>query len=116
MDTKAPHPAEMNREGLNASLIPEVIEERCKDPEGRYVVSRYSRGRLLGKGGFAKCYIGTLASTKRTYALKIVAKSTLAKTRAKQKVHLSRILSKRSHRVSCKRRSRSTRPWIMCMW
>ena len=87
METKASQPAEMNRpDVLNASLIPEIIEEKCKDHEGRYCFNKFTRGKLLGKGGFAKCFVGILASTKKTYALKIVAKSTLAKTRAKQKV------------------------------
>jgi hypothetical protein len=40
------------------------------------------------QGGFAKCFLGTLIPSKQQYALKIVAKSTLAKTRAKQKVRL----------------------------
>ena len=38
------------------------------------------------QGGFAKCFLGTMMPTKQPYALKIVAKSTLAKARAKQKV------------------------------
>jgi hypothetical protein len=32
-----------------AQLIPEVIEERRKDSEGRTVVTKYARGKLLGK-------------------------------------------------------------------
>ena len=87
MEAKASQAAEMNKQdALNASLIPEIIEEKCKDHEGRYSINKFARGQLLGKGGFAKCFIGVLASTKKTYALKIVAKSTLSKTRAKQKV------------------------------
>lgn len=32
----------------------------------------YQVGKMLGKGGFAVCYAGTLAGTKKLYALKIV--------------------------------------------
>jgi hypothetical protein len=87
MDTKASTAADCNKENMNTTLIPEMIEERRKDYDGRIIISKYSRGKLLGKGGFAKCYVGTLLATKVNYALKIISKSTLAKTRAKQKVN-----------------------------
>jgi len=41
------------------------------------------RGKLLGKGGFAKCYEITNLETKRIHAAKIIPKSTLTKTRAR---------------------------------
>ena len=97
--------------------IPEIIEERRKDAEGRVLAYRYARGKLLGKvspmhsaccqqshehvcqpyltcplpppllqGGFAKCFLGTSLQSRTQYALKIVAKSSLVKPRAKQKV------------------------------
>ncbi|KAK4533989.1 hypothetical protein CDCA_CDCA01G0014 [Cyanidium caldarium] len=50
------------------------------------VVNTYIRGRLLGKGGFAKCFEMTNAKTQRVYAGKIIAKSTVTKMRARQKL------------------------------
>jgi hypothetical protein len=47
---------------------------------------QYVRGRFLGKGGFAKCYELTDVDTNQLFAGKIVAKATLTKHRAKEKV------------------------------
>ena len=44
------------------------------------------RGRLLGKGGFARCYEATNIDNKKVYAIKIVNKQNLKKSKAKQKV------------------------------
>lgn len=39
-----------NKKEDNSTPIPEIVEERRKDAEGRYVVvNRYTRGKLLGK-------------------------------------------------------------------
>lgn len=46
------------------------------------------KGRLLGKGGFARCYEFTNIETKAICAAKIISKSSLLKHRAKQKVLL----------------------------
>jgi polo-like kinase 1 len=50
------------------------------------LVKRYSKQKLLGKGGFAKCYEIVNMETKRASAAKIIAKSSLNRSRAKQKV------------------------------
>jgi len=64
-----------------------VIEEKRKRQHGEgYTLHRYLRGRLLGKGGFAKVYLCTAMDTSKTYAVKIVPKSNLVKARARQKV------------------------------
>jgi polo-like kinase 1 len=34
----------------------DVIEEEVGKSDGNKVIRRYTRGRLLGKGGFARCY------------------------------------------------------------
>jgi polo-like kinase 1 len=44
------------------------------------------RGKLLGKGGFAKCYEITNLDNKRVMAAKIIPKDTLQKNRARQKL------------------------------
>lgn len=41
---------------------------------------------MLGRGGFAKCYETTNLETKKVFAAKIIQKSSLARTRAKQKL------------------------------
>ena len=33
----------------NQSAIPDIIEEKRKDAEGRTIVNRYLKGKLLGK-------------------------------------------------------------------
>lgn len=64
-----------------------VIEEKRRKVNGEgYTVHRYLRGRLLGKGGFAKVYLCTALDTNKAYAIKIVPKSNLVKARARQKV------------------------------
>ncbi len=50
------------------------------------MIKKYSKAKLLGKGGFAKCYEITSLDTKRVSAAKIIAKSSLNRSRAKQKV------------------------------
>jgi len=61
----------------------EVIEEEVNKADGNKVIRRYTRGRLLGKGGFARCYEITNIKTGKTMAAKIIEKSTLKKKRAK---------------------------------
>ena len=66
---------------------PIIIEERRRraDCEG-HTVHQYVRGRMLGKGGFAKVYLCTSKDTGKNYAVKIVPKTNLVKARARQKV------------------------------
>jgi polo-like kinase 1 len=62
------------------------IEERITKINGDAAIRRYSKGRFLGKGGFARVYEITNIDTRKNYAAKIVAKSSLTKARAKQKL------------------------------
>jgi len=65
------------------------IEELRRKPNGEgHTVHRYLRGKMLGKGGFAKVYLCTSLDTNRTYAVKIVPKANLVKSRARQKVNV----------------------------
>eukprot|EP00906_Rhabdomonas_costata_P014762 RCo021194 len=72
---------------------PAVIEEL--DPRSGLVLSRYTRGPLLGKGGFARCYQVTECGSGRVYAAKVVDKTTLvrpktaAKLRSEIQIHRS---------------------------
>lgn len=72
-----------------------IIEEKRRRLNGSssgdgsnngYTLHRYLRGRLLGRGGFAKVYLCTALDTGKNYAVKIVPKANLVKARARQKV------------------------------
>ena len=64
---------------------PEIIVDPRPVP-GRPSGRRYMRGKILGKGGFAKCYEATDLDTREVWAVKIVAKASLVKQRAKVKL------------------------------
>jgi hypothetical protein len=64
-----------------------IIEEKRRKVNGEgYTLHRYLRGKMLGKGGFAKVYLCTALDTNKAYAIKIVPKANLVKARARQKV------------------------------
>lgn len=63
-----------------------IIEEKLSKVNGELVIKRYNKGNLLGKGGFAKVHELINLETKKIYAGKIIMKSSLSKSRAKQKV------------------------------
>ncbi|KAM9000536.1 serine/threonine-protein kinase PLK3 isoform X2 [Sarcophilus harrisii] len=46
----------------------------------------YYRGRLLGKGGFARCYEATDTSSGHTYAVKVIPQSRVAKPHQREKI------------------------------
>ena len=62
------------------SHVPAIVKDRKSG-------NQYSKGRLLGTGGFAKCFVFTeMFGSGRSLAGKVVAKSSLTKSRAKQKL------------------------------
>jgi len=63
-----------------------IVEEKIVKVTGDVQIRKYIKGRLLGKGGFAKCYEFTNMETKKVEAAKVVQKSSLVKSRAKQKL------------------------------
>ncbi|KAM9008195.1 serine/threonine-protein kinase PLK3 [Ara ararauna] len=46
----------------------------------------YCKGRLLGKGGFARCYEMTDLSSNKTYAVKVIPHSRVAKPHQREKI------------------------------
>ncbi|KAM8793468.1 serine/threonine-protein kinase PLK2-like [Eudromia elegans] len=48
--------------------------------------TRYCRGKVLGKGGFAKCYEMTDLTTNKVYAAKIIPHSRVAKPHQREKI------------------------------
>jgi len=65
---------------------PVIIEERITKVNGDFHVKRYARGKLLGRGGFAKAYIFTNLENNRIYAGKIIPKANLNRSRSRQKL------------------------------
>ena len=63
-----------------------IIEEKIVKVTGDVQIRKYVKGKLLGKGGFAKCYELTCQDTKKISAAKVVVKASLVKSRAKQKL------------------------------
>ncbi|CAD8194709.1 unnamed protein product [Paramecium octaurelia] len=63
-----------------------IIEERYQKADGETAYRRYQKGKVLGKGGFAKCYEVTSIESKKVLAAKIIAKSTLKKGRTRAKL------------------------------
>ena len=63
-----------------------IVEEKVVKFNGDITIKKYSKGKFLGKGGFAKCYEFVNLENKKISAAKIVAKSSLTKHRAKQKL------------------------------
>mmetsp|Transcript_35402 Transcript_35402/g.105208 ORF Transcript_35402/g.105208 Transcript_35402/m.105208 type:complete len:985 (-) Transcript_35402:188-3142(-) len=64
----------------------EIIEDRSGTRRKHGLPARYSKGRFLGKGGFAKCYEVQDMETKEIFAAKIVSKASITKPRAHAKL------------------------------
>lgn len=77
-----------SKDNKNGEVDPNaaVVEENIIKVTGDVQKRKYYKGRLLGKGGFAKCYEFVCAENKKIFAAKVVAKSSLVKSRAKQKL------------------------------
>jgi len=86
--------------GNEASDNTQIIEERISKVNGDSAVKRYAKGKLLGKGGFAKCFEVTNLETKKVLAAKIIQKSSLTKSRARQKLISEIKIHKSLHQVN----------------
>ena len=63
-----------------------IVEEKISNIMGEPLIKKYSKGKFLGKGGFAKCYEFTNMESNKIMAAKIIPKSTLKKARHRQKL------------------------------
>ena len=63
-----------------------IVEEKITKVNGEVQIRKYIKGRLLGKGGFAKCYEFINQETEHSSAAKVIPKKSLVKSRAKQKL------------------------------
>ena len=64
----------------------QIVEEKIVKVNGDVAIKRYSKGRFLGKGGFAKVYEFVCIETKQVTAGKLLDKTALTKARARQKL------------------------------
>ena len=71
-----------NFEEIDDSIIIEKIPTNTGEP----YIKKYKKIRLLGKGGFARCYELFDEETHKSYAVKIIKKTSLIKSRTKQKL------------------------------
>ena len=63
-----------------------IIIEKIPKTADEFQIKKYKKIRLLGKGGFARCYELFDEETHRSSAAKIIPKTNLIKSRAKQKL------------------------------
>ena len=63
-----------------------IIIEKIPKTADEFQIKKYKKIRLLGKGGFARCYELFDEETHRSLAAKIIPKTNLIKSRAKQKL------------------------------
>ncbi|XP_027504961.1 serine/threonine-protein kinase PLK3 isoform X1 [Corapipo altera] len=71
----APAPAPPPRAAETTRIVTDPISGRS-----------YCKGRLLGKGGFARCYEMTDLSSNKTYAVKVIPHSRVAKPHQREKI------------------------------
>ncbi|CAG9334905.1 unnamed protein product [Blepharisma stoltei] len=64
----------------------QIIEEKIAKVNGEISVKSYSKGKFLGKGGFARVYELLCLDTKQLTAAKLITKESLSKARARQKL------------------------------
>lgn len=73
----------MDPNNPNNNNIPAVIEEKVVKHNGETFIRKYTKGKFLGKGGFARCYEFVNQETNILCAGKVVVKASLTKSRAK---------------------------------
>ena len=70
----------------NIQETDDIIIEKIPLNNGEFHIKKYKKIRSLGKGGFARCYELLDEETHKSYAGKIIMKTNLIKSRAKQKL------------------------------
>ena len=80
----------MSNNGLEELDIVEetnnIIIEKIQKNTNEFQIKKYTKTRLLGKGGFARCYEVIDEETNHYSAAKVIPKKNLIKSRAKQKL------------------------------
>ncbi|XP_071853198.1 serine/threonine-protein kinase PLK1-like isoform X1 [Apostichopus japonicus] len=78
------------KEDLRVKEVPPIV----LDPASK---KQYTKGRFLGKGGFAKCYELLDSETNKNYAGKIVSKALLVKPHQKEKMSMEIAIHRTLH-------------------
>ena len=68
------------------NIDPNIIEETIPVAKGESKRRQYIKGRFLGKGGFAKCYELICKDNNKTFAAKMISKSSIKSERQRQKL------------------------------
>lgn len=76
----------MASRGIQVNVAEIIEDSSIRRADDAAYVKRYKRGRYLGKGGFAKCYELTSMDSNRSYAGKIIPKTSLAKPSSRKKL------------------------------
>lgn len=77
---------QMNFLSKNAPEETVIIEERITKVNGDFHIKKYAKGKLLGRGGFAKAYMFTNLENNKILAGKIIPKENLNRSRSRQKL------------------------------
>mmetsp|Transcript_16197 Transcript_16197/g.13773 ORF Transcript_16197/g.13773 Transcript_16197/m.13773 type:complete len:111 (+) Transcript_16197:84-416(+) len=65
----------------------DIVKEKVHDKKtNETTIKKYQKGKILGKGGFATCYEMTDIDKNSLLAAKVVAKTSLTKKRALEKL------------------------------
>ncbi|KAG7456961.1 hypothetical protein MATL_G00241460 [Megalops atlanticus] len=78
---QAAHPVKPNR-GKSEQIRPELAQVVNDSKTGR----SYCKGKLLGKGGFARCYEMTDLASNKMYAVKVIPQSRVSKPHQREKI------------------------------
>ena len=73
------------------------IEEKINDPHSQQKTRKYTRGKLLGRGGFARCYEFICQDNNKVFAAKVINKENLSTERQKQKLRTEIKIHKSLH-------------------
>ena len=73
------------------------IEEKINDAHSEQKIRKYTRGKLLGRGGFARCYEFICQDNNKVFAAKVINKQNLTTERQKQKLRTEIKIHKSLH-------------------
>ena len=93
-------PNDLNTNQNSSSLTnsPEItVEEKIRGQKSQSMKRLYSKGRFLGKGGFAKCYELICKDNNKVFAAKMIQKSNIKTPRQKQKLRSEIKIHKSCH-------------------
>ena len=70
----------------DVELTKTEIEEKINSKQSVLKIRKYTKGKLLGRGGFARCYEFICQDNNKVFAAKVISKQNLSTPRQKQKL------------------------------